>query len=157
MVEKKSSQTFAKTRKEKYNRNKLDHQKMQELKIFFEESLSDAGKTIWITENRCLKKIEFLPRYPSQKDRFPKVKEILDKYVESYEKFVKRKITWAIKNYGKNEIFSASTLRRKVGMPVNVLKKFQSYVMEEAQKHSVQVHTKSIFFKNIKKNWIALF
>ena len=125
---------------------KYDREKCKELKQFLNEVLIEDAKPVRLTKSSLLKKINLLPKYYSDNQRFPNVTKVLNKSIETPIDFQKRRIRWALRNMAKNDIeVSIKKLCRESGLTAEILRKHKKYVISQSLAFKAKIHGLSFF------------
>ncbi|KAA0889834.1 TnsD family Tn7-like transposition protein [Oryzomonas rubra] len=126
----------------------FDRDKTEELERQTVEQCAANDCPVYLSKNALLKKLGIQSRYRMNVDKFPKLSEALSRHVETYDEFVVRRITWAIKQYvGTDMILSMNGLRRIARLPAHLIQEKKMLVAKMTIELDIPVDFNSCFAK----------
>ncbi|MBV5328417.1 MAG: TniQ family protein [Chlorobium sp.] len=141
---KKSKQN--KQRVSRVNWPQVDKEKAQELEVVVKNIYGSDAKPTWVTKHGLLKQIGLQSRYVADPKKLPLVDDVINRNFESYEKFIIRRITWAVKQY-ENKVcgLSVNNLRRVADVTAQRLRDRKQLVYDLSIKFGIKLDNRSFF------------
>lgn len=93
--------------------------------------LSPESRPKRITTTGVLRKVGYLNQFLQHKEQFVQTEQMLNKFVETQDEFLNRKIYWAIEKMKTDgQAISVNKLRRVAGVPASKLRERREFIIE---------------------------